>query len=86
LVNVTGFDALVDPVNPVNLRLVGDSVTAGAAPPPVIFTTWTAPGASSTTDTCPVSVPELAGENVILIVQVPPAGIGLLLAQLSDSE
>src|SRR5271165_5594389 len=84
-VSFTVFAAVVDPANPVNFKLVGANVTAGAAPAPVIFTTWKLPGASSVTVTCPVSVPETVGVNVTLIVHVPPGAIGLLLTQLSVS-
>ena len=74
LVNVTGLAALVVPtVWLPKLRLVGDSVTAGAlatAPVPVRLTVCGLPGALSVIVTVPVRVPVAVGVKVTLMVQL----------------
>ena len=71
LVTVTAFVALLLPINtPLKLRLVGDSVTAGAVPVPLKATLCGLPAALSVTLTVDVRVPVLVGVNTTLIVQL----------------
>jgi hypothetical protein len=73
---VIDWDALVVPTScAANVRLVVDSVTAGAAdvPVPVRLIVCGLPDALSVMVTVPVRVPVAVGLNVTLIVQVPLA-------------
>jgi hypothetical protein len=74
LVSVTALAALV--VFTIwfpNASDVGDRLTVGAAVPvPDKLTVWGLPAALSTIVTVPVRVPATVGENVTLIVQLPP--------------
>ena len=74
LVSVAGCaELVVFSVWLLKLRLVGDSVTAGApatAPVPVTLTVWGLPGALSVIVTIPVRVPVAVGMKVTLILQL----------------
>jgi hypothetical protein len=56
-----------------NERLDGESVTLGAIPVPVRLTLWGLPLALSAMVSDAVRVPDAAGVNVTLIVQLLPA-------------
>ena len=55
------------------VRLVAETVTAGAVPVPVRETICGLPGASSVMVIAPVLVPRAVGAKVTLIVQLAPA-------------
>jgi hypothetical protein len=81
LVKVTAFVALLLPTNtPLKLRLVGDSVTAGAVPVPLKATLCGLPAALSVTFTVDVRLPVWVGVNTTLIVQLAlAASVGPLV-------
>jgi hypothetical protein len=71
LVTVTDFVALLFPTStPLKLRLVGDSVTAGAVPVPLKATLCGLPAALSVTLTADARFPVLVGVNTTLMVQL----------------
>jgi hypothetical protein len=73
-VTVTVWDGLVVPTScPVKVKVVGESVTAGAEPVPVRLTDCGLPEALSVIVKLAERLPAAVGVNVTLIVQVAPA-------------
>ena len=74
LVSVTLCAELVVVMSwPVKVRLVGESVTAGATPVPLSGMLWGLPDALSVTEREAWRAPVAVGLNVMLIVQLAPA-------------
>ena len=74
LLNVRLWAALVVPTSWLaNVRLAGDSPTAGAIPLPLRATVCGLPLALSVTDRVPVRVPVAVGLKFTLILQLAPA-------------